>query len=1506
MGCDIVFEQKPTIPEKVIPSIEMLTQEGELEVGQTIQLEIKVKNYEGTIEWFSTNEEILSVSESGLATALAEGSAYVGAFFNVGSEKYTASVKVEVKESTPVIPDPIEEPDTVAPEFRKAANYQEKYQLSWNMTFDPFEDLDVVDDVDGNINNKVVVNSTINNQEYGTYQVTYTATDEAGNTATFAREVEVVYDYDVTFIGHAGCFYGLMNSEEAFLYAVQKLHYTALECDIKQTSDGVFVLSHDDTFGDYTIANTTWAVLKDVEVTKSRNSGYPSQNGTVVGSPYTTKLCTLERYLEICKEYHAKAVIELKSSAGITNSDQSRMQALMDVIASKEMLNDTIFLGSQYNCLIWTREHGYGDIECQYLVNSFDSQTVFDRCVQYDLAVSTNVTGDYTNSEEWLAKYQEAGIKVSTYTFTQYVDYPTVQHWIDLGVDYVTCDWQLMSNLNLPKGGKEEIVTHTVTFKDIDGRVLKTATVKDGKAAAAPADPVKAGYRFIGWDKPLTNVTEDYTVTAQYEVITYTITYYKNNEIVEEASWESKEAFVNEFYTDLFNWLSTKGVANVDQITKEGDTIKMVKNGVTVTFSNVDELKALDIYDFEKTISNVIYAPVTREADDSCVILPNEAYFLNSSEYRVKYQAVDAFLMHAINTGYSAYSKTYVPTSAGKIQIFFRFHQWAKGTNIAAFSPLPVKYIATEDPELLVTLPTSPVSYTVEDSFTLPAAEANKQFLGWFDNPDGSGKEYKVISKGTTGDLVLYAKWSEAGVQYYSISYVYEEGKPIENPCANMDEFRSVFWSELYAWSGSTKAFDTFKDEALAAWKAGNVYGGAKVYASGEDGKVVEGYFVSCEDNFARWMPWMQAFEAAVHEINGSQSAWGSTYVGYLRLYALLMESASYWNETRKQSVYSKVTVPVELPTQYNVGQELDIPGLFLTDGREFIGWYDNPEYTGTPIAKITADMRGNLVLYSKFSPKVVATAFEINQPTRIEKFDTVQLEWTFTPSDTSLKTLNFISSDPTVLSISNKGLITAHKEGHATITVEVLSNRSLDVSWDVEVYFDPFIDGTYKTSSVVKTGEIIELEATAYGSDAAIVWESKNESIATVNNGVVTGVAAGFAEIVAKLSGTDVTFTFGVTVSDGSEELALVEASHNAESYVTRNLNVAYAYLTDVILSVSDLYYNYEYTINRDYEPIQANVTSNHGGKISKVEFICVHYTAGYQKSSTAKANASYFAGGSGGTSIHYTTGNDGIYSILPDDTVGFHAGDGTGVAFQWIPTGVMTSENVKPVWGVVKNSASSSGYYFTLNGQATTIVVPTTGTTSSGASKTMTDPSKCFTYYGPAWKVVDGQYYMGNTWACFTQTLEGAISSRGGNLNSIGIETACNIGSDLWMTYQYTAQLVAHLVRDNNLDLTRVVGHNMFSGKDCPQTLLANNGELWVKFMECLEAEYKKLTEMDNYEFTFTTDNPELVDEHGRILSIPKYSTTVTYTVTVKNKTTNEVKTEKFATIIHGSYTE
>ena len=61
-----------------------------------------------------------------------------------------------------------------------------------------------------------------------------------------------------------------------------------------------------------------------------------------------------------------------------------------------------------------------------------------------------------------------------------------------------------------------EQVTFTVRFVDWDGTLLKTQTVAYGGSASAPANPVRAGYTFTGWDRSFTNVVSDLTVTAQY------------------------------------------------------------------------------------------------------------------------------------------------------------------------------------------------------------------------------------------------------------------------------------------------------------------------------------------------------------------------------------------------------------------------------------------------------------------------------------------------------------------------------------------------------------------------------------------------------------------------------------------------------------------------------------------------------------------------------------------------------------------------------------------------------------------------------------------------------------------------------------------------------------------------------------------------------------------------------------------------------------------------------
>ena len=220
--------------------------------------------------------------------------------------------------------------------------YKDSIIVNWGADFDYKEGITVTDIEDGDITNKLELTKPLDVQEYGKQVIEYTVSDSDGNTVTFERTVEVVWNYDVQFIGHQGSYYGVPNTEEAILNGITKLKYQCIEIDIKQTKDGVFVLCHDDEFGGKQIASTNWADLKDVVATSTRKAGLPFTNGDAVegatGS-YSSKICTLARYLEICKQYNVTAVIELKSSKGISNSDQSRMQALMDEIEKADTIH---------------------------------------------------------------------------------------------------------------------------------------------------------------------------------------------------------------------------------------------------------------------------------------------------------------------------------------------------------------------------------------------------------------------------------------------------------------------------------------------------------------------------------------------------------------------------------------------------------------------------------------------------------------------------------------------------------------------------------------------------------------------------------------------------------------------------------------------------------------------------------------------------------------------------------------------------------------------------------------------------------------------------------------------------------------------------------------------------------------------------------------------------------------------------------------------------------------
>ena len=231
---------------------------------------------------------------------------------------------------------------------------------------------------------------------------------------------------------------------------------------------------------------------------------------------------------------------------------------------------------------------------------------------------------------------------------------------------------------------------------------------------------------------------------------------------------------------------------------------------------------------------------------------------------------------------------------------------------------------------------------------------------------------------------------------------------------------------------------------------------------------------------------------------------------------------------------------------------------------------------------------------------------------------------------------------------------------------------------------------------------------------------------------------------------------------------------------------------------------------------------------------------------------------------------------------------------------------------------------FYFEINGKKTTIKLPDTynykdrnvdhiynadGTISSQPDITYAwakfenrTPESFFNSQGFVATVIDGMYYMAPTWWSYGQVIEGRICSFGGNMNSIGIETCVNEGSDLWLTWQITGQLIAKLMYDNNLTIDRVKGHHFFDGKDCPQPLLENDMAIWHEIIKCIEAEYELITTYKDVKFDMVSNNTDIVDANGRVVSAPTYTQCVSYTVTITNG--DKVETITLGSIIPGIY--
>ena len=241
-------------------------------------------------------------------------------------------------------------------------------------------------------------------------------------------------------VGHRGSQWGIENTRAAFINGAEAGAW-GLECDIRVTGDGTFVISHDDSYkrlgGPATkIAKMTTLDVLTTQLTSKRH-----------GITYAATPCTLGEFFDICNQYNVVPVVEVKVCTSIHSNTQAEdepvfdgIPALMKLIDEKGCTDRVVIISFMPGVVDFIHRH-YPDVTVQVLAGDEDGpiDQWVDWCIEYNMdldVVHTIITKDAVD------RMHAAGLKVNVWTVDKVEDFERVKA---MGVDYIT------TNARFPK-----------------------------------------------------------------------------------------------------------------------------------------------------------------------------------------------------------------------------------------------------------------------------------------------------------------------------------------------------------------------------------------------------------------------------------------------------------------------------------------------------------------------------------------------------------------------------------------------------------------------------------------------------------------------------------------------------------------------------------------------------------------------------------------------------------------------------------------------------------------------------------------------------------------------------------------------------------------------------------------------------------------------------------------------------------------------------------------------
>lgn len=227
----------------------------------------------------------------------------------------------------------------------------------------------------------------------------------------------------VTLVAHRGYRAVAPENTTAAFEEAGKAGFWGAECDIYRTADGVWIVSHD-THTYRMMDQSAWVEKKTYDELMEMTV----DNGSNIEDYPDLKFCSLEEYLQICRDYNMVAVIELKGKKNTEHYDE-----IIDLVEQYGV--DSVYISFHFENLQKLRE--LTDSQVYYLVQEIEDEDI-------DLAKTLENCGiDFNGEKEanfengMIQKCMDNGLAVGAWTID---DTELLDKLVDNGVTLITTD----------------------------------------------------------------------------------------------------------------------------------------------------------------------------------------------------------------------------------------------------------------------------------------------------------------------------------------------------------------------------------------------------------------------------------------------------------------------------------------------------------------------------------------------------------------------------------------------------------------------------------------------------------------------------------------------------------------------------------------------------------------------------------------------------------------------------------------------------------------------------------------------------------------------------------------------------------------------------------------------------------------------------------------------------------------------------------------------------------